>query len=135
MKLATVDGRLRLVPGPESEAHLQERLVRHIRARLVPGAVFFAVPNGGKRQAREAAALRRQGVVPGVPDLLFLCCGVLHGLELKTAKGKASEAQKDMLRALGAAHARVAIAHGFDEAVECLDGWGLLLPANNRKRG
>lgn len=55
-------------------------------------------PNGGKRDAREAARFKAMGVRPGFPDLIllhpssgyhFLC------IEMKTKTGKQSDYQKD----------------------------------------
>lgn len=52
-----------------SEAAEQEQLVKWLNAK---GVTFFAVPNGGFRTAQGAAALKRQGVMPGVPDILII---------------------------------------------------------------
>ena len=59
--------------------------------------LFFAVPNGGKRNAREAAIMKAEGVTAGVADALLLVPrGDFHGLciEFKTATGRQSEHQK-----------------------------------------
>jgi hypothetical protein len=37
--------------------------------------LLFHVPNGGKRDGREAKKLKTMGVVPGVADLIFLYNG------------------------------------------------------------
>lgn len=53
-------------------------------------------PNGGKRNAIEAAKFKAMGVRAGFPDLgLFIARHGYHGLfiELKTAKGRQSEHQ------------------------------------------
>lgn len=54
-------------------------------------------PNGGKRNAIEAAKFKAMGVRAGFPDLIL--CIARHGfhglfIELKTAKGRQSEHQK-----------------------------------------
>ena len=55
------------------------------------GLAWFAIPNGGSRDVREARNLKRQGVKTGVPDLVILSPaehaprGV--ALELKRADG------------------------------------------------
>ena len=54
-------------------------------------------PNGGKRNAIEAAKFKAMGVRAGFPDLIL--CIARHGyhglfIELKTAKGRQSENQK-----------------------------------------
>ena len=38
----------------------------------IPDRLIFAVPNGGSRHVREAANLKRQGVKPGVSDVIVL---------------------------------------------------------------
>lgn len=38
----------------------------------IPDKLIFAVPNGGSRHIREAANLKRQGVKPGVSDVIVL---------------------------------------------------------------
>ena len=54
-------------------------------------------PNGGKRNAIEAAKFKAMGVRAGFPDLIL--CIARHGyhglfVELKTAKGRQSDNQK-----------------------------------------
>jgi hypothetical protein len=54
-------------------------------------------PNGGKRNAIEAAKFKAMGVRAGFPDLIL--CIARHGyhglfIELKTTKGRQSENQK-----------------------------------------
>ena len=62
---------------------------------------WCAVPNGGKRNPREAALLKAEGVQPGVPDwLCFVTRGYLrNGLAIEfkspTGKGRLSDAQKE----------------------------------------
>lgn len=62
------------------------------------GKLLVACPNGSKRpNAITGAILKREGVVAGVADLLlFVARGGYHGLhiEMKTEKGRQSDAQK-----------------------------------------
>lgn len=58
---------------PKHPEAVQQRLFVK-RARLdvrTRDVLFCAVPNGGKRGAREAALMKAEGVSAGVPDLLF----------------------------------------------------------------
>lgn len=52
--------------------------------------VFFAVPNGGERDPREAVKLRREGVRAGAPDLVLVHCAPINGrptmIEMKKKK-------------------------------------------------
>ena len=76
------------------EDQLQGTVVAYLRQCLPTRAIVFAVPNGGYRNAREAARLKWQGVTPGVPDLLVMIDGRTFGIELKAPKGRLSDAQK-----------------------------------------
>lgn len=55
--------------------------------------LLYAVPNGGKRSAREANALKASGVVAGIPDLVFLWKGKTYAFELKVEGRRTSNKQ------------------------------------------
>ncbi|MCH5207550.1 MAG: VRR-NUC domain-containing protein [Oscillospiraceae bacterium] len=82
-------------------------------------ALLFHVPNGGKRNAREAARFKRMGVKPGVPDLFLpVSRGGFYGLfiELKAHNGRVSENQGKWLRELYEQGYAVCVCFGFEEA-------------------
>jgi len=88
------------VPIKREEAREQARLVAALRRKWSVIAdpalrpVVFAVPNGGSRDAREAANLKTQGVLAGVPDLgIVLPCGEMCWIEMKANDGKVSLTQ------------------------------------------
>ena len=65
------------------------------------GMLIHHSPNGGKRDARTAATMKKMGTRAGFPDLVLLVpMGGYHGLfiEMKTKKGKQSEYQKEYER-------------------------------------
>ncbi len=69
------------------ESEEQEALVEWLNIKKI---LHFAIPNGGYRTLLEAKALKRQGVVPGVPDLFIPVArkGFLGlFIELKRVKG------------------------------------------------
>jgi len=59
--------------------------------------IFYSIPNGGTRNAREAMNLKMSGLLPGAPDLCLVYLGHTHYVELKKHKGTLSEAQKDFI--------------------------------------
>ena len=66
------------------------------------------------------------GVLPGVSDWLLFADKELFALELKADGGRPTVPQlefQDLVRANGG-HA--VVAEGLDEAIGCLDVWGLL---------
>lgn len=86
--------------------------------------LLFHIPNGGKRNIREAARLKRMGVRAGVADFfLAIPRGGYHGLfiELKVGKGKLTDSQKaftDAVAEKGYLTAEVRSVDGFIELID-----------------
>lgn len=60
--------------------------------------MLFHVPNGGSRNAVEAANLKRQGVKAGVPDIFLpVARGEYHGMAIEMKAGK-NRPTKEQLR-------------------------------------
>lgn len=87
--------------------------------------IAFAIPNGGKRNAREAARLKCQGVKAGVPDIFVPMgrkgfCGLFIEMKGPIVKGKpiprTSVLQLQMHVKLIAEGFRVCTCYGADEA-------------------
>lgn len=108
------------------EDSIQLAVAQHIRARGVPGLVAFHVPNGGRRNAREAARLKGMGVLAGVSDWILVYGGKVFALELKAPGGRASESQMAFIANMEAQGAFTCIAEGLDRAIATLESWCLL---------
>ena len=87
---------------------------------------WFHPANGGKRSWSEGKSFKALGVVPGVPDLIFLKGGECFALEIKSAKGAVRPSQRLCHAAMQEAGAETAIARGLDEALVTLECWGIL---------
>lgn len=88
------------------------------------GIPIFHIPNGGKRNPREAANLKRQGVRPGVPDLFVpVPMGERHGLfiEMKYGKNKATKAQVEWIKTLRLNGYGAYICYGAKNAIACIE--------------
>ena len=98
----------------ESEHLQQVRLVSWFR-RTYPDTRIFAIPNGGGRSASQGAALKAEGVTPGVPDL---CVPEwLLWVEMKReAGGVVSPVQRDWSQDLEGIGHRVIVGRGFEDA-------------------
>lgn len=78
----------------KSEHCLQAALVKWCEALGLKR--FLAIPNGGRRDAATGAQLKREGLRPGAPDLIFYGeGGAVMWMELKNGTGgRLSEAQR-----------------------------------------
>lgn len=80
------------------EHNLQAAEVRYIRGEYPDlSGVFFAVPNGQKRTARQTEWLKEEGLLPGAADMLLLKSTSQYGflcIENKTEKGRQSSEQR-----------------------------------------
>lgn len=109
------------------ESNLQIACVRWFRLQFPSIApLLFSVPNGGRRDAVTGAILKAEGAVAGVSDLLLLLpSGVHHGLciEMKTAKGKQSDAQKEWQKAVEAVGYKYAVVRSFAQFADLIDDY------------
>ncbi|MCM1029748.1 MAG: VRR-NUC domain-containing protein [Pseudoflavonifractor sp.] len=79
--------------------------------------LLVAVPNGGRRDSVTGARLKAEGVVAGVADLILFAKRGGHGalmLEMKTAKGRQSEAQKEWQGRVEGAGYRYEVVRDFE---------------------
>ena len=86
-------------------------------------ALLFHIPNGGKRDARTAAILKRSGVKKGVPDLcLPIPRNGYHGLwiELKVGQNKPTFDQKRWLNELNRQGYLAKVCVGYSEAIQLI---------------
>jgi len=93
--------------------------------------LFFHTPNESRSAPQYRARLRRLGVSPGVPDLVFVLpppCGgyVAAALEIKTESGRASKDQKRWLEVMSAHGWAVAVEYGLEACLGRLRAWGYL---------
>lgn len=106
-------------PKIRSESTEQITFIARVR-HFHPNVLVFAIPNGGKRDAREAARLKHEGVVAGVPDLMVALTKPPYSglfIELKrTDGGRVSEAQKLIHDKLRKAGYLVVVAYGVEDA-------------------
>ena len=80
------------------EDNLQEACITWFRYQYpYLSKILFHAPNGGKRSLKEAMILKKQGVVPGVADLILLKSNANHNslcIEMKSKEGIQTDNQK-----------------------------------------
>lgn len=106
-----------------TESQEQKQLIQWCRTdpRL---QYLFHIPNESVGGQGWIVRNRQMGVKPGVPDLFYpVPLNGYHGLflEMKTATGRLSEAQKRWCRFLEEVGYKVVIAHGWEEAKKALE--------------
>jgi hypothetical protein len=110
--------------SPERQIHAA--VVEHLRLRAKPDVLWVHPANGGSRDIREAAHLKRMGVLAGASDLLLWHRGNSFALELKAPGGRPSEAQLAFMAQFAAAGGHTCIAEGIDEALGVLETWQII---------
>jgi len=77
-----------------SESKIQQVAIMEIWNKLPQTRLcLFHIPNGMFSNAREGAKFKAQGVISGVPDLVFVWNGKTHYIEVKCEKGVLSKNQ------------------------------------------
>lgn len=104
-----------------SEHALQVQCVKWFRMRF-PGALIYAIPNGGYRTKTTAGLMRAEGQTAGILDLhIPIARYGYHSMyvEMKNGKrGMLSELQKEMIAKLESYGNKVAVCHSFEEFVK-----------------
>lgn len=110
----------------DTEAGTQEMLMQVLSYKVhkYPElALLHHIPNGGKRNAAEAAHLKRQGVKAGVPDLhLPVARGGYHSLyvEMKIKGGTISKYQKEWIAELNKQGNLAVVCWDWEEAANTI---------------
>jgi hypothetical protein len=125
----------------QSELSLQFQVAGLLEKNLAPPAIYTAFPAGGGGDMR-GKILRSAGLKSGFPDIWIMWGGPaperpfmdarqagfgLYMMELKTLKGRLSDAQREIHAAihLTLPGAKIAVIRTLDECREQLQRWGL----------
>lgn len=108
------------VPTESQEQQMLFNWAAWQRGKYPELALMYHTPNGGRRSKAEAGRFKAEGVKSGVPDIFLpVARGGYHGLyiELKRQRGgKASDTQKDWVKALGEQDYLVHVCKGWEAA-------------------
>jgi len=107
-------------PAPPENAseHLHQVYFVAWFRRTFPNETIFAIPNGGHRGKAQAARLKAEGVLSGVPDLFAL--ERRAWIEMKTPKGRPSKAQTAFLKKAKSAGYVTILGYGAVDAAKKL---------------
>lgn len=112
-----------------SEATEQERVINYCRyneMRYPELKLIHHIPNGGRRDKKEAARLKAQGVKAGVPDLFLPV--PRHGyyglyIEMKYGGNKTTQNQRFWLEELKKQGFKTEVCYGADAAIEEINNY------------
>lgn len=108
--------------GPEDR--LQVGVLEYLEL-VLPHALLFHVPNGGRRSLTEGRKFKLLGVRAGVPDLVLVHDGKTYFFELKAPKGRVSPEQHRFGEDARIAGAGWAVVRSLDDVRNALSAWGI----------
>jgi hypothetical protein len=115
------------------ERQLHAAVARFLNVALPEGAYWLPIPNGGSRNAIEAANMKASGEVKaGQPDLAVIYRGRVIGIELKVKGGRRSPAQVEAHKAWELAGAVVTVCRSIEEVSNFL---AMLMPLKAQVAG
>lgn len=106
------------------EDAIQRSIVHLLQIHRNAGSlVFFAVPNGERRDKVTGAKLKRQGVIAGAPDLVVMQkFRPPIFVEVKARDGRSSKAQREFSEACARLGQRYVIVRSIEDMAEALKG-------------
>jgi hypothetical protein len=108
-----------------AEARIQASIVEWI-GTVAPQVVVFHPPNGGLRTKSEAALLKWIGTVAGIPDLvIFVPGGRAFCLEVKSADGRVTPEQREMMIRLNSIGVSNAVVRSIEDVRLAFDAWDI----------
>ena len=86
-------------------------------------ALFFHVPNEGRRTPFERFKAKYLGMIPGIPDIIMVKDQDVLFLELKVKPNKPTKSQEEFLNKARSYHYGSHVAYTFDEAKKIIDNF------------
>lgn len=105
---------------------LQIQIFEYLNLR---GIFAFHPKNSGRKSIQSAMRDKKLGVKAGIPDIVIIDQnGITRYIELKTDKGRLSEAQLDFKMMCQESQRMVswALCRSLDEVIETLEEWGVV---------
>lgn len=113
-----------------TELQLHRGVADYLGWALKSPAMYTTFPAGWCKMTKgRSGQLRGSGMLAGMPDILIFDKGQTLGIELKTAAGKLTPAQREAHRRLADAGVEVLVCHSVDEVEKQLRDKGFPLRA------
>lgn len=110
---------------PLSESQIQHDCLEWFRLQYPKLALLlFAVPNGGRRDAKTGARMKYEGVIRGVADLILLIPKKGYAslcIEMKTPEGKQKDEQRTWQRESEKYHNKYVVCRSLPEFMKAVN--------------
>ena len=111
-----------------SEHRLQQACAAFLSATLPHNVAWTSIDAALGRNDRMASVFRKmRGQKPGWPDVILCYNGTLHGIELKTSKGRLSDAQHVAHAQIEEAGGKIFVCRSIEDVERALRTWGIPL--------
>lgn len=104
------------------ESGIQQSCVRWFRM-VYPQFIILSIPNGGSRNAIEAANLKREGALAGASDLVVIAFRRILFVEMKRPSGRQQATQKAFQERVEALGFKYVICRSLEEFISSVDEW------------
>lgn len=91
-------------------------------------ALYFSLPNEGKRSPIMGAHLKALGMYPGIADLGIVVDGKIHFLEVKAPDGVQSASQRDFAARCTMLNMPYKLVNNLSDALKTLTAWRAIKP-------
>lgn len=117
------------------ESEIQQACVRFFRYTY-PQYIILSIPNGGSRNVVEAVNLKKEGALAGASDLLLIADHKVLFVEMKTARGRQQQSQKDFQHKVEVLGFKYVICRSLDDFMTEVHNWlgKKTLNGNNEER-
>lgn len=108
---------------PEDALHIA--VVETAALAIKPEVFWFHVPNQSRGNVAWYSKMKRMGLRAGVPDLVFVHCGIAHFVELKAGDNTLSPPQREARAGILRAGARHAVCRSVEDCQKVWKLWEL----------
>lgn len=104
------------------ESNIQQQMVEWFKLEY-PRFMIAAIPNGGYRNAIEAAIMKREGVLAGFSDLIIIADKNVLFVEVKTKTGRQSALQKEFQKKVSLLGFQYSVCRSLSDFVLTIEKW------------
>ncbi len=102
------------------ESLIQQSIVQYFNLKHSEGIIAM-IPNGGARNPKTGAKLKKEGLLAGIPDLIVILQGKVIFVEVKTSVGRLSTSQKEIHKKMSGLGFEVVVVRSLEEFISTIN--------------